>query len=136
MTENTIKTTKELENEYRALIAEKRDLTKLVNDAEAAKRRLQELYGKYGCAGDIEIKEQEIVDSRFPVYTIRLMTAYRIVDVDEEYISIKRDGLDMPVVRYERYTGRQESTKDGFRIDQEEAIRIWEEFESTWKKRK
>jgi hypothetical protein len=74
-----------------------------------------------------------IKDSEFPV----LMKSFdifnrakRIVFVNEKWIGIKEDGLNRPVKRYKKDTGRLERSSDDYeKIDAQTALKIWEEWQ-------
>ena len=131
-----MKTTSELQIEYDTLLSEYKTLKKLIDDAEAAKKRLGELkptsiFNK--APGLLAKVKQELEDSKYPIFEVVNgpgSGTNRIIDVNEKWISIKHDGNYTPT-RYKRDTGWKERSRDGyFHIDHIKALEIWEKFQA------
>jgi hypothetical protein len=125
-----MKTTEELQKELDALIAEEVECRKIIEQAKKCEKRLESLNQHRGNPGNIEIKKQEIEDSKYPVWHESGRNIERIVDVTEKWISIKPDGLNKPITRYKKDNGWRERSRDGYwKIDVQKALEIWEEWQ-------
>jgi len=130
------KTTQELEKELYDLLDRKSAINNKIIEAndkiKNLKSELSNLLDGDGSKGLISIKKQEIEDSRFPVYEFRKEwtgdIAYRIVNVTDKLICIKRDGAYNPE-RYKKDTGwRFKWQSEHGAIDAKKALRIWREW--------
>jgi hypothetical protein len=128
-----MKTTEELQKELDALIAEEIECQKIIEQAKKCEARLRELNRYWRDAGEIDIKKQEIEDSKFPIFFTGGWRNERIVNVDDKWISLKFDGINMGVTRYKLSNGwRERRRDDSYAIDVNKAIAIWE----NWKYKK
>lgn len=94
------------------------------------KSRLVEIVGDWHGWGDLKRAMCEIRDSQFPILTGSLWNTYRIVAVDDKWISVRRD-KDEDVKRYHRATGCKERTRSGYdTIDIAKALAIWAEHQT------
>jgi hypothetical protein len=129
-----MKTTSELQIEYDALLNEYKTLKKLIEDAEEAKKRLDELkpsslWGN-SQVGLLENVKRQLEDSKYPIFTQDKWYISRIINIDNKWIRIKDDG-GSKITKYKRDTGWQEHSRDGyFHIDHIKALEIWEKFQA------
>jgi len=122
-----MKTTEQLQEELISLQLEKNDCEYILSQVKKAEERLRELNPSWHDKGLIEDKKQEIKDSRFPIFETYDFIIKRIIAVDNKWISIKCDGINQEIIRYNRDNGwRERSRCDFFSIDVEKAIEIWE----------
>ena len=114
---------------YDALVAEKEEIERKINEAESLKLRLRELIGGWSTLGEIERARLKARDLSFPEYE-KLSGYYilRIIDVGDKWISLRGDGSgDKSITRYKKDTGWPERSRDGRgAIDAQKAIEIWE----------
>lgn len=125
MNNKTAQLRKELDN----LIEEEDRLEKLIYDADQAKVRLAELISARQTIGLLELKTQEWEDSKWPVFTENDYYRLRVVGLNNKWISIKMDGCNQPVLRYNRLTGELERMK-GQLIDINKAMNAWNAWQA------
>ncbi len=126
-----MKTTKELQAELDALLAERKQCKIDIEKGEIAQKRMRELNPYYGTHGEIEEKKQEVKDSQYPVWDKGDLIFSRIVSVTDKWISIKPDGINKEITRFKVDTGRRERARDdNYNIDVKKAIEIWESWHS------
>lgn len=132
------KTTSELEKELQDLLDRQSEVKNEIFDLNSKLRILESellsLNDGYRSKGLISIKKQEIEDSMFPVYELTRqwsrVIAYRIVNVTDKLIYIKRDGNNEPE-KYTKSTGWKFRARSSYgAIDAEKALKIWQEWES------
>jgi len=127
-----MKTTEELQKELDALIAEESECRKIIEQAKKCEKRLESLNQHWRNPGEIERKQQAVIDSKYPIWH-KSEHGYieRIVDVNEKWICIKPDGLNKQVTRYKKENGWLERSRDGYwTIDVQKALEIWDEWQN------
>jgi hypothetical protein len=126
-----MKTTEELQKELDALIAEKIECERIIKLSEICQGRLKELIPYWRSPGEINVKQQAVEDSKYPIwYYSEHGYIERIVDVNKTWIVIKPDGNREPT-KYKRDTGKRERARDdSCNIDVKKALEIWSKWES------
>ncbi|MDD4242873.1 MAG: hypothetical protein PHG08_01040 [Bacilli bacterium] len=129
-----MKTTKELKKILEELKAEKITCEDIIKQAQVAENRLIELNGSWGTPGEIKLIIQAITESKYPVIekinsNFSSLTTYkRIIDIDDKWIYIKKDGYNEETLQYSKTTGRKKNSRDNsYTIDHLKAIEIWTE---------
>jgi chromosome segregation ATPase len=123
------KTTEELQKELNELKKENKDLLarrkEIKDELIIIEERLGKLNTMWNNQGEIDRKQREVEDSKWPIYSEKEYYIERITKVTEKYVTIKSDRRDKGT-DYNRSNGWRKGIKSGYAtIDVEKAMDIW-----------